>query len=158
VRRDTIVYLLLLGSPERDRTVRIEGAASRYLRPDERSLAVTLKKALLAPVTGPEFTAVRPGIAVAAAGLSCVLPELSSSRLFLMEAGSADVRDCDLSHRDTCFLLGDHLGLSDELREQWMALGAERLSVGPVVLYTEDTIALVANELDRRASVSDSRI
>src|SRR5262245_41510745 len=83
VRRDTVVYLLLLGSPERVRTVRIEGAASRYLRPDERSLASTLKKALLFPITSAGFTAVRPGIAVAAEGLACVLPELQDSRLFL---------------------------------------------------------------------------
>ncbi|HTU63478.1 MAG TPA: hypothetical protein VMF89_33680, partial [Polyangiales bacterium] len=99
VRRDTVVYLVLLGSPERVRTVRIEGAASKYLRPDERSLATTLKKALLCPIPDDDaaaFTPVRPGIAVAADGLACVLPELSNSRLFLLEPGGKDVRDCDL--------------------------------------------------------------
>jgi tRNA (pseudouridine54-N1)-methyltransferase len=100
---------------------------------------------------------VRPGIAIAAAGLDCVVPELSTSRLFLLEPGSVDVRDCDLRHADVTFLLGDHLGLPDALREQWLGLGAQRLSVGPVILYTEDTIALVANELDRSATVSDDR-
>lgn len=156
VRRDTVVYLVLLGSPDCERTVRVEGAASRYLRPDERSLAVTLKKALHAPLTARGFTMVRPGIAVAAAGISSVLAELSSSRLFLLECGAAvDVRDCDLRHPDACFLLGDHLGIPDALRDQWLALGAERISVGPVALYTEDTIVLVANELDRRASARE---
>jgi tRNA (pseudouridine54-N1)-methyltransferase len=155
VRRDTIVYLVLLGSPERVRTVRIEGAASKYLRPDERSLATTLKKALLCPSIEATFTPVRPGIAVAAEGLACVLPELSKSRLFLLEPGGADVRGCDFSHPENTFLLGDHLGLTPEIREQWLQLGAQSISVGPVAIYTEDTIALVANELDRRAVVSD---
>jgi tRNA (pseudouridine54-N1)-methyltransferase len=155
VRRDTIVYLVLLGSPERVRTVRIEGAASKYLRPDERSLATTLKKALLCPTTEAVFTPVRPGIAVAADGLACVLPELSNSRLFLLEPGGADVRGCDFSHPENTFLLGDHLGFTPEIREQWLQLGAQSISVGPVALYTEDTIALVANELDRHALVSD---
>lgn len=155
VRRDTIVYLVLLGSPERVRTVRIEGAASKYLRPDERSLATTLKKALLCPAIEATFTPVRPGIAVAADGLACVLPELSNSRLFLLEPGGADVRGCDFSHPENTFLLGDHLGLTPEIREQWLQLGAQSISVGPVALYTEDTIALVANELDRHALVSD---
>jgi len=155
VRRDTVVYLVLLGSPERVRTVRIEGAASKYLRPDERSLATTLKKALLCPTTEATFTPVRPGIAVAAEGLACVLPELSNSRLFLLEPGGADVRGCDFSHPENTFLLGDHLGLTPEIREQWLQLGAQSISVGPVAIYTEDTIALVANELDRHALVSD---
>lgn len=155
VRRDTVVYLVLLGSPERVRTVRIEGAASRYLRPDERSLATTLKKALLCPIGEAAFTPVRPGIAVAAEGIACVLPELANSRLFLLEPGGADVRSCDLSNSENAFLLGDHLGLTPQIREQWLQLGAQSISVGPVAIYTEDTIALVANELDRRALVSE---
>jgi tRNA (pseudouridine54-N1)-methyltransferase len=156
VRRDTVVYLVLLGSPERVRTVRIEGAASKYLRPDERSLATTLKKALLCPITeSPSFTPVRPGIAIAAEGIACVLPELTNSRLFLLEPGGADVRGCDFDHPENAFLLGDHLGLTPEVREHWLQLGAQSISVGPVAIYTEDTIALVANELDRHALVSD---
>jgi tRNA (pseudouridine54-N1)-methyltransferase len=155
VRRDAVVYLLLLGSPDRVRTVRIEGAASRYLRPDERSLATTLKKALLFPNITAEFTPVRPGIAIAADGLACVLPELEHSRLFLLEPGAADVRACDFHHSDNSFLLGDHLGIDAAIREQWLQLGAQRISVGPLALYTEDTIALVANELDRHADVSN---
>jgi tRNA (pseudouridine54-N1)-methyltransferase len=157
VRRDTVVYLLLLGSPERVRTVRIEGAASRYLRPDERSLATTLKKALLFPNITTGFTDVRAGIAVAAEGLACVLPELEQSRLFVLEPDpeAADVRACDFRHSDNSFLLGDHLGIDPAIREQWLQLGAQRISVGPVALYTEDTIALVANELDRHATVSN---
>lgn len=154
VRRDTVVYLVLLGSPERVRTVRVEGAASRYLRPDERSLATTLKKALLCPISEATFTHVRPGISVAAEGIACVLPELTHSRLYLLEPGGTDARACDFSHADNTFLLGDHLGIAPELREQWMQLGALSISVGPVALYTEDTIALVANELDRHAVVS----
>lgn len=156
VRRDTVAYLVLLGTPERARTVRIEGAASRYLRPDERSLATTLKKALLCPTSEAGFTPVRPGIAVAAAGIECVLPELANSRLFLLEPGGADVRGCDFSHPENTFLLGDHLGIAPSLREQWLQLGAQSISVGPVAIYTEDTIALVANELDRHALVSES--
>jgi tRNA (pseudouridine54-N1)-methyltransferase len=155
VRRDTVVYLVLLGSPERVRTVRIEGAASKYLRPDERSLATTLKKALHCPISEGTFTPVRPGIAVAAQGLACVFPDLANSRLFLLEPGGEDVRGCDFSHPENAFLLGDHLGIAPSVREQWLQLGARSISVGPVALYTEDTIALVANELDRHALVSE---
>lgn len=106
LRRDTAVYLVLLGGPEAPRSLRIDGAAARYLRPDERSLAVTLQKALaeaskarLAAQLSREglllgetieetaaraawaaargsFVAIRPGIAVAEGGLAAVLADL----------------------------------------------------------------------------------
>jgi tRNA (pseudouridine54-N1)-methyltransferase len=50
VRRDTIVYLVLLGGARAPRTIRIEGAEARFLRPEERSLATLVKKVLAAPV------------------------------------------------------------------------------------------------------------
>jgi len=152
VRRDTVLYLVLLGDPERPRCVRITGSAARYLRPDERSLAVTVQKALRAPAQRGQFGEVRPGIATLDGGLEQVLPELQGSQLFLLEPGAPDIRDSDLSAPDATFLLGDHVGLPDALRSAWLALGARALSVGPVALHTADAITLVANELDRRAA------
>lgn len=52
LRRDTIVYLVLLGGPSAPRTLRIDSADVRFLRPDERSLAVLVQKALAEPVEG----------------------------------------------------------------------------------------------------------
>lgn len=155
VRRDTVVYVVLRGSPQRVRTVRFDGAAARYLRPDERSLGATLQKALRTEVSGSAFAPVRQGIAIAEGDIDCVLPELADSRLFLLEPDSPDVRTCDLIRPDCCFLLGDHVGIEPAIRERWLELGAQRISVGPMALYTEDTIALVANELDRRVLVSE---
>jgi tRNA (pseudouridine54-N1)-methyltransferase len=75
--------------------------------------------------------------------------------LFLLEPAGTDIRACDFSASENTFLLGDHLGMTPALREQWLELGAQSISVGPVALYTEDTIALVSNELDRHALVSE---
>src|SRR3954470_1143092 len=52
VRRDTVVYLVLLGGPGAPRTLRVDGATAKFLRPDERSLAVLAQKALAAPLAG----------------------------------------------------------------------------------------------------------
>lgn len=150
VRRDSVVYLLLLGLPERTRTARIEGAASKYLRPDERSLATTVKKLLAHAAGGSRFTPVRSGVAVAEGGIETVLPELTESTVYLLEPGAPDIRVQALSDPDQTFVLGDHLGLRPELREQLLAAGAIPISVGPRPLHTEDVIALVHNELDRR--------
>lgn len=150
VRHDSAIYLVLLGLPEQPRTARILGAASRYLRPDERSLATTLKKVLALPCEEPRFTEVRPGLAIAAGGFERLFPELSGSQLYLLEPGAPDIREHELPAGDLTFVLGDHLGLAGTLRAELLARGAKTLSVGPKPLHTEDVIALVHNELDRR--------
>jgi tRNA (pseudouridine54-N1)-methyltransferase len=153
VRTDTLVYLLLLGDPERKRTLRIEGAAARYLRPDERSLATTAKKALNTPCDQAGFTPVRPGIAVADGGIDVLLPELAGSALYLLEPNAPDIRACSQldAAADNAFIVGDHLGLTEPVRQVFFALGAQPISVGPRALHSEDVIAIVANELDRRS-------
>ena len=165
VRKDSIVYLLLLGLPERVCTARIEGSASRYLRPDERSLATTLKKLLTHASSSAAFVDKafvdkafvdkafvdkRAGMAVAEGGMEVVLPELAGSTLYLLEAGAPDIRGLALTGQDQTFVLGDHLGLQEGVRAQLLAAGAVPVSVGPRPLHTEDVIALVHNELDRR--------
>ena len=39
LRRDTVVYLVLLGGPRAPTSLRFEGANAKFLRPEERSLA-----------------------------------------------------------------------------------------------------------------------
>jgi len=154
VRRDSCAYLALLGEPEHARVVRISGSAARYLRPDERSLATTLKKALAADCDAPGFCAVRPGIDVARGALEVLRAELAGSALYLLEPEAPDIRGCALAAPDLAFVLGDHAGLTPEARACFLELGAEPISVGPTALYTEDVIAIVSNELDRRAAAS----
>jgi tRNA (pseudouridine54-N1)-methyltransferase len=152
VRRDSCAYLALLGEPDNARVVRLSGAAARYLRPDERSLATTLKKALAAAPEGEGFSAARPGIDVARGGFEVLGAELQGSAVYLLELGGVDIREAPLGEADPTFVLGDHLGMTAEARAFFLALGARALSVGPTALYTEDVIAIVANELDRRAA------
>jgi tRNA (pseudouridine54-N1)-methyltransferase len=151
VRRDTVVYLVLLGDPERPRTIRFDGPAAKYMRPDERSLATVIKKALGTAAEGGEaFRRVREGIGIADAGLSCVLPELEGSAVYLLEEGAPDLREEAFSSPETAFVLGDHLGLDAKVRAELLARGVKLVSVGPISLHAEDVVTLVANELDRR--------
>jgi len=67
IRHDTVLDLVLLQGP---RVVRIEGATVHFLRPDERSLAVLLKKVLTSGVDdAPGFSRFRRGISLARGGL-----------------------------------------------------------------------------------------
>jgi tRNA (pseudouridine54-N1)-methyltransferase len=151
LRSDAIAYLVLLGGPRAPRTVRVEGAFARYVRPDERSLAVLNKKALAQAPGGETFAAVRPGIAVADAGLDAVIADVGRATRYVLEEGAPDVRDCDLDLGDAAFFVGDHLGFNHVTRSELSVLGARPIGVGPVSIHADDAITIVGNELDRQA-------
>jgi tRNA (pseudouridine54-N1)-methyltransferase len=153
VRRDVVVYLVLQGGPRAPRVLRVDAAATRFLRPDERSLATLVKKGLGAEALGEEegFVEVRPGIAVRRGAIDEVIAELAGAQLYVLEPAGSDLRlAADLSATDAAFFVGDHLGLDEATRARLATLGAAPLGVGPVALHAEDVVTIVSNELDRR--------
>jgi tRNA (pseudouridine54-N1)-methyltransferase len=150
LRRDTVVYLVLLGGASAPRSVRVEGASAQFVRPDERSLALLVQKALAAPVAGASFTTVRPGVAVANDGLAAVLADLGERSFYLLEERAADLRDIALDLADPVFFLGDHHGLSAASAGCLATFDATPICVGPVSVHADDAVTLVVNELDRR--------
>jgi tRNA (pseudouridine54-N1)-methyltransferase len=150
LRRDTIVYLVLLGEPSAPKTLRFDGAAARFIRPEERALASLAQKMLGAGREGPGFVTVRPGIAVSHEGLSAVLAELGDATPYVLEEGAPDIRGAALDVRHAAFFVGDHRGFDGAVRAELAAIGAVPLGLGPVSLHAEDAVTLVVNELDRR--------
>ncbi len=154
LRRDVVVYLVLLGGPRAPRVLRADAAAAKFVRPDERSLATLAKKALAshADVGASGFVEVKPGISVTCGGLERAIADLGDATPYLLEEGAPDMRGVrHLGVRDSAFFIGDHLGLDPVGRAQITAIGAEPMSVGPLSLHADDVIAIVSNELDRRA-------
>jgi tRNA (pseudouridine54-N1)-methyltransferase len=153
VRRDVVVYLVLHGGTRAPRVLRVDAAATKFLRPDERSLATLVKKALEAQADGDDkgFIDVRPGISVRRGGLDEIVAELGDARLFVLEPTGTDLRlAVALNGTDATFVVGDHLGLDDTTRARLAALGAVSLRVGPVAIHADDVVTIVSNELDRR--------
>jgi tRNA (pseudouridine54-N1)-methyltransferase len=155
LRRDAVVYLVLGGGPLAPRALRIRGAEARFLRPDERSLAVLAKKVLASRADqASAFVDVKPGIALARGGLEAVIADLGSAVPYVLEQGAPDIRGVpgrDLA--DAAFFLGDPGGFDDTTRARLAAIGARPLAVGPVGIHAEDAIAIVSNEIDRRAAL-----
>jgi tRNA (pseudouridine54-N1)-methyltransferase len=153
VRHDTVLYLVLLGGPRAPRTVRFDGATAKFVRPDERAIATLLRKTLAtrADEGSPAFVEIRPGIAVAGAGLDATIDDLGGATPYVLEEGAPDLRAEAANPRDVAFFLGDHRGFDEATRARLAALGARAVSVGPVSLHTEDVVAVVSNELDRHA-------
>lgn len=157
LRRYVVVYLVLLGGPRAPRIVRIEGIGVRFLRPDERNLAVLMKKVLATrgDETGPEFVVARPGICIARGGLDVALADAQkdpggASSVFVLREGATDLRRAydPLAH-SPCFVIGDHLGIPADAQAHLDAIGARPLSIGPVSVHADDVIAILTNELDR---------
>jgi tRNA (pseudouridine54-N1)-methyltransferase len=152
LRADTQVFLVLGGGPRAPRTLRFDGASARFVRPDQRALATLVQKSLAAPAAGPEFIEVRPGIAVADAGLELLLTTLGPCTPFVLEEQSQDARAVPDFGHEPLFFVGDHLGFEPGARAALAAFGATPLGVGPASLHAEDAVALISNELDRRAT------
>ncbi|MBI2389068.1 MAG: tRNA (pseudouridine(54)-N(1))-methyltransferase TrmY [Deltaproteobacteria bacterium] len=163
LRRDTVVYLVLLGGPRAPRVVRFDGSAIRFVRPDERSLGVMVQKALEAGLEGCGFVEIRSGLAVAEGGLDAVLADLpravraveapsAGASAYVLDEGARDIRDAEIDLREPVFFVGDHLGFDDGSRLLLAAHGVTRLGLGPVSVHAEDAITLVCNELDRRGA------
>ncbi len=153
VRRDTVAYLVLLGDPGAPRTIRVDGASARYLRPDERSLAVLVRKVIVSAGVGSRldgFVEVRPGVAVAAGGVETVLLDAGNTPVFMLDEVAADVRRVEIPVDDVVFFVGDHLGFDAATRATLAAAGATAVSVGPTSVHAEDAVTLVTNECDRR--------
>ncbi len=146
LRRDVRVYLVLKGEPSPPRLIRFEGDKVRYLSPDERSAASLIKKAL--EKTAQDFwTESTPGVSVRKGGLPDLILELGKKIIYLREDGE-DIR-LEEPESEPLFLLGDHLGLTDEEEKTVMDHRNKIISVGPLSLHADHCIVLLHNEMDR---------
>ena len=153
LRRDTDVYLVLLGGWHAPRVLRVRGAEVRYLRPDERQMATLAQKALgEAPADSPAgvFVEVRPGVAGARGGLEAAVADVGGGPRYVLEEGARDVREAAIDPDDAVVFVGDHRGFDDTTRAAIASAGAAPVGLGPVSVHADDAVAIVCNEMDRR--------
>ena len=152
LRRDVRVYLVLMGEPAPAKLICFDGRTVRYLSPDERSCASLIKKALEKNVQDfwMESTS---GVTVRKGGFRDLLCELEGKMIYLREDG-VDLREkkMDASFGELLFVLGDHMGLTEDEENIIEGYQYERVSVGPLSLHADHCIVLLHNEMDRTSS------
>ncbi len=154
LRRNVLVYLVLRGGGVAPRLLRIDGRTAKFLRPDERSLATLVKKTLSAlPSPSVSFVEVRPGLELCLGDVPEILAEVGATPCFMLDEAGQDLRQQTLDDDDAWFFIGDHLGFDAASSALLAAHGCRRISVGPVSVHSDDVVALVSNELDRRFGV-----
>jgi tRNA (pseudouridine54-N1)-methyltransferase len=147
LRRDVRVYLMLKGGTQ-SKIVRFDGAAVRYLSPDERSAASLIKKALEKSAQG-FWTESTPGVSIRTGDFGDLLGELNKKITYLREDG-ADIRKKPFdTGSDLLFVLGDHMGLTDDEEAVIREHEHEIISVGPLSLHADHCIVLLHNEMNR---------
>jgi tRNA (pseudouridine54-N1)-methyltransferase len=149
LRRDVRVYLVLRGGPAAPRVLRISGQSAKFLRPDERSLAILVKKTLALPSAPATFTELRPGLSLCAGDLDVVLSDLDDAPRFVLHEQGTDIRERTFTGSAATFFIGDQLGFDADTLARFDALGYARLTLGPVSLHSDDVVSVVSNELDR---------
>jgi tRNA (pseudouridine54-N1)-methyltransferase len=154
IRKDVNVFLVLLGG-ESAKTLWLKGDCLKHLNPDERTTAALLKKAL-SLTASPEWRESTPGIFVRTGDLSSALQNFEDARLFYLREDGVDIRDIDnvdINAKDipenAVFMLGDHVGMTDEEECLIAKSGAKVISVGPLSLHGDHCIVLINNWLDR---------
>lgn len=151
LRREVQVLLVLRGGVTASRILRIDGRTAKFLRPDERSLATLFKKTLQAqPTPSSSFVEVRPGLELCTGDVAEILAQAGSTPCFMLDEAGVDVRQQAIASDDAWFFIGDHLGFDVVTLALLERHGCQRVSVGPVSLHSDDVVALVSNELDRR--------
>jgi tRNA (pseudouridine54-N1)-methyltransferase len=68
----------------------------------------------------------------------------------VLDEAAPDLRTQAITGDDAWFFIGDHLGFDVVSLALLERHGCQRISVGPVSLHSDDVVALVSNELDRR--------
>ena len=152
LRQDTIVHVSLNGPKDPPKLISFHPNQMKGFRPDERTFAKAIQNALKESLNlkmGDEKL-VAPGITIAKKAFETLVKEKSqtSQLVYLHERGD-DLRKFNFQENVT-FILGDFVGMPKKTEKLLKRLGAQRMNLGPVVLFASHCSILVHNELDRR--------
>jgi tRNA (pseudouridine54-N1)-methyltransferase len=153
VRRDTLIHVVLEGPTNGPKTISFSGGGIRGMRHDERSMAGYIASALQkgAYLRLNEQLHVRAGIEVAKKSFERLVWERSQKhkQIILLDANGKDIRDFHFQ-KDFLVILGSAEGLPPKTEKFLHDLKAEKVSVGPRMLFAAHCPIIIHNEIDRR--------
>jgi len=153
IRRDTVVHAALTGPKDPPKLITFHGLGlSQDIKADEISIARVIFKALRAGIGLKlnEGKEVVPGVIISKKAFETVAKEKSrTSQMFYLHPEGKDIREVEMGE-DVTIMLGDFIGLPRNTIKLIERLGAQKLSLGPKMLFASHCPILVHNELDRR--------
>lgn len=151
-RQDVIVHLVLESTQDYSRTITLEAAQLRDIGGfHEQALLAKVVRALDASVgMGKEqMKAVESGISVRTLSFEKLVKELAEDghQLYMMDPKGESIRELEFAEKP-CFLLTDHIPMPKKSFNSLKRLGAEKISLGPTMLFASQCVVLINNELD----------
>jgi len=153
IREDTQAVVYFDRGDEESVALRMLGEEVSGLRPDERSTAARLAKAL-GSTPMPVWQDVDEGAQTRVVDLETLVAELPDPVTLLDEAGDR-LETLDVS--SGTFVVGDHEGLTSDQRSLVADRALYVASVGPVSLQADQVATIVNNELDRQTIAQAGR-
>ena len=150
-RDDVIIHLVLESTRDYSRTITFTAAEIQQLGGfHEQALLGKVAQALDASQgLGKEQTrAVEPGIQVRTVSFEKLVKELAEDHpLYMMDRKGMPIREMEFAS-NPCFLLTDHIPMPKKTFNSLKRLGAEKISLGPTMLFASQCVVLIHNELD----------
>ncbi|MFA5630467.1 MAG: tRNA (pseudouridine(54)-N(1))-methyltransferase TrmY [Porticoccaceae bacterium] len=153
-REDVIVHLVLESTRDYSRTITFDTRELRHIGGfHEQALLARIAAALDASVgmTKEASRAVESGIQVRTLSFEKLVQELAPTwQLVVMDRKGTPIRDQQFSG-NPCFILTDHIPMPKKSLSGLVRLGAQKISLGPRMLFASQCITLIHNELDIRS-------
>ena len=146
VREDTRVHLVIADQV----TVSFRGADVRRLNPDERSTAALIRQALeqRREAVGHQSVETTPGVSITNLGVEQILDRITDGHeVIVLDAAGRPASSVE-PPEDSVFILSDHRDFTDAEDALLSTSAANRLSLGPVAIHTDQAITIAHNWLD----------
>jgi len=154
-RSDVVVYLVLEATRDYSRTIRFDSNELRDIGGfHEQALLARIAHALDVSIGmgKEESRVVESGISVRTISFEKLVQELAVDHaLYMMDRKGVSIREQVFSGKP-CFLLTDHLPMPKKSFNSLERLGAEKISLGPRMLFASQCVTLIHHELDCRES------
>ncbi len=153
LRRDTIIHVALSGPRSPPKIITFEGKTLKGIQIDDdqdigRTIKSALKKGLNLKLN--EEVEVSPGVKVSKKAFETLVKEKSKThQLIYLHQKGEDIRDFKFKE-NVLFALGDFIGLPRKTEKFLDNLSADRIKLGPKILFASHCPIIVHNELDRK--------
>jgi tRNA (pseudouridine54-N1)-methyltransferase len=152
LRQDTRIFVVLNGAPEPPKTVLFSPEIKR-VSPDERSIALWIKKALdkHAGRRDKEWVTLSNGIKISGRSFQDIIKDLEAEgcSFYVLSEKGEDIEDVEIGENPV-FVLGDHEGIPKN-DEAFVLRRGKRISLGRKISYLASSCIAVVNWIcDRR--------
>ena len=150
-RSDVIVHLVLESTQDFSRTITFTANEIRDIGGfHEQALLKKIASALDASngMGKEQQRKVEEGITVRTISFEKLVQELAETyQLYVMDKKGSSIRQIEFDN-NPCFLLTDHIPMPKKSFNSLKRLGAEKISLGPTMLFASQCVVLINNELD----------